>query len=193
MPPRTLGDRLGLDARETDELICRLLADGLLEEKVDAGAAAYEVTDKGHAFCLASCLKKIPRAKIEALLGKAVAACEAVNADGTLPEYIKCLRVFGSYLGDGEMLGDLDLALETQRRRGKMSKGDYAEWLADFGYRHCPRGEWLDQILYPWTMLCRRLKNRSPYVSIHSDSELKRLGAKNRVVFRAKRVAPPRP
>jgi hypothetical protein len=190
---RMLGDKLGLDERETAELILRLLADGLLEERIEMGTVAYEVTEKGHIFCLASGLKKVPRAKIEALLERVLASCAEINADGCFPMYVKSVRVFGSYLERGNELGDLDVAVEAVRRNQGMSKDDFAKWSLEFGGRKCPNAALLGRIFCASRLLWKQLKGRSPYVSLHTLEELKELGARSRMVFLAKNVALPKP
>lgn len=185
-----LGEFLGLEADETEKLVSALLSEGWLADIPHEGEVWYSVTSLGYRFCLARAMKPVSREKLSRLLEGVLKVCADVNAEGRLPHYVSSLHVFGSYLGKGEMLGDLDLAVEL-KGRGRMPVEHWKRWLLEFGARHATRGGFIDQLGCSEFGIKKRLKGRSPYVSVHDYSELLKLNAKSKRVFKAVKVAPP--
>ncbi len=178
-----------LPPERADAVIKGLVLDGWLCKAVEGGQAWYALTDEGYAFCHARGLKPVPREKIAALLDKVLQTCADINADGRSPCFVRTLYVFGSYLGDAEMLGDLDLAVDIGDRPVALSNERRMEWLVAYGAGHGQRC-WEAQFLYAPDGVKKLIKGGSPYVSIHTAKELKDLGAPAKVVFRAGVVAP---
>lgn len=80
------------------------------------------------------------------------------------------IAVFGSYLTDKELLGDIDLAIELQ----ELNKPDYN------------KANWLDLERQLSKTVYSYLRLRKPeYISIHHFDELARLGTTYKVVFEA--------
>src|SRR5262249_54727539 len=97
-------------------------------------------------------VRRIDRAKADALLRGALDRVATINADPAMRYWVTEVRVFGSYLTDTNDLGDLDLAVGYKRRRGcnqPYELGDY-------------------------NVVLRRVKGRSPHISIHDTHELDR-------------------
>lgn len=95
-------------------------SDPVLERMLDAGYFVREAD--GRFACAPAFLslpaakisKGIPRAEAEALLAKAIARANDINASATKDDpTIRSLAVFGSYLSDKPILGDLDLMVEV--------------------------------------------------------------------------------
>lgn len=74
----------------------------------------------------------LPRAEATRLLGRVIARAAEVNLDPQrFPFAVGRLFVFGSYLGDKEILGDLDLAVDLMLVRPLSELGrERPEWLA---------------------------------------------------------------
>jgi predicted nucleotidyltransferase len=110
----------------------------------------------------------------------------AVNANETFLNWITEVRVFGSYLTDTDDLGDLDLAIKLARRPNWTTDNCIA--MADAIDQQMLFHEKLN---YPEKLLRQKIRNRSPYISLHYTDELDRnpeLGGKTIYKF-----PPPKP
>lgn len=108
--------------------------------------------------------------------------------------FVKSLQVFGSYLGRSNSLGDLDLAIELAPRAHGLTDEEWTRWLCDYGYAYAPaNASYVDLLGWPELSVRRKLKARSPFVSLHTLSELEQLSTRSSLVFKAEVVAPPRP
>ena len=122
--PDDLARCMGVTVSEASALLVRLAA----EEVVERSGAANESYEPGPGFfrvTAAAINNGVPRAEAEMLLAKV--QVKVVEIDGQPDIYwhrVSKLAVFGSYLGDTPVLGDLDIAFEVQQI------GDYAH----FGY-----------------------------------------------------------
>ncbi len=70
----------------------------------------------GNALAIASGAKPISRRTAEARIEEFLARASAVNADESFPHRVGKVVVFGSYLGDRDRIGDVDLAIRLDRR-----------------------------------------------------------------------------
>ena len=148
-----------------------LLADGYIERADDKGH--HTTTIKGAALGMTKFLPRIDRAKAEALLKGVLERVAAVNADPELMYWVTEVRLFGSYLTDANDLGDLDLALNYQRRPIGGGEGGFAAAIKAFAAKHDKQHlSWLDQLGLPERMVVQRIKGRSPYISMHRVDEL---------------------
>ena len=123
-----------------------------------------------------------------------LAEAEAINADPSHSMVVGRLALFGSLLcaGDGDDVGDVDLAYELVDRPG----GDVIESALEEARATAPASITRDELrmlMWPATRLLRRLGLRNSYVSLHDVAELKRLpGARCVIVFEnGKRVPLP--
>ena len=97
----------------------------VLEQMIIAGFVAehetmpgnYAGTGKLPQLAVARITKGIPRSAAEILLQKVIERAKIINAnpDGYGNNRITRLAVFGSYLGDADVLGDIDIAFEYAR------------------------------------------------------------------------------
>lgn len=185
-------ERLSLSTTEANRVIKELLASGWM--KVDSSDEAFfELTEEGRTFTMARATRPLRRARADVLLGGAIDAAKQVNADGSLPSYVDELYVFGSYLGDASTLGDLDLGLSMKRRYGTMTVDQWVKWSRDFGHANCRARHFLSVLFFHEEAIRRALKQRSSYISIHSIDDLDTIKAERKLIFKAKRIAAPRP
>lgn len=155
-----------VDAIYADYLIIK---DRLIEEELIAvpdEEFGCEITPKGHRLKCQSLTAPITRAKAENLLKQTVEAIEAINADPESPYTVVSLHVFGSYLSDKQMLGDIDLAFDSERNylRGEQF-GDYRRRERCFLKKHGRQTE--------YTFIKKMIKARQ--VSLCTLSDLKSL------------------
>jgi hypothetical protein len=119
-PNRELAQRRAL--REGRAICTRLAELGLIERykpeyQNDRRTRYWQLSERGLTFREQKALRRIPRARGEALLVKAIDAARAFNADPGPLYHISALFLFGSLAKPGEGdVGDVDLIV-IQRRR----------------------------------------------------------------------------
>lgn len=91
----------------------QLVMDGLIKPSSGNGDY-YAVTDKGHTLKCQPTTQPITRAKAEQLLKDTISKAAQFNENPDSPHLIQSLHVYGSYLSDKQLLGDLDIAYETK-------------------------------------------------------------------------------
>lgn len=146
-------------------LLPALVKDGYVEP-VDGEKNCYRLTTKGNALAQMRLVKRMKRAKAEALFNQTLDRIVQANADPKWLHWVTEVRVFGSYLTDSDDLGDLDLALDVCRRARRgytAAKEVLAVKLGKDDYRFDPEAEFK-----------RWIRNRSPRVSLYRVNELER-------------------
>lgn len=98
----------------------RLLDEGYLElQKETSGSTTLNKiieTEKGRRFGVSAANPAITRQKADGLLNDLIERVKQVNATKELVYYVERIKVFGSYLSDKELLGDIDVALKLSKR-----------------------------------------------------------------------------
>lgn len=163
------------------DLTDALLGKGLLEqaEAVDA----YRVTALGNRLAPQSLLPRLRRAKADRIVAEFLDRVAEVNASDEQIHYVAEVVAFGSYIGDAGDLGDIDLvvyrsrrpmSLEEYRRRSEVLRIQAAKTNKLF---HDPY-HWDEQAAFR-----RLLLDRSPYLSFHPESDLRKAGER-RTIYR---------
>jgi predicted nucleotidyltransferase len=166
IPVRKIPDQ----TRPARALIKQLLKDGFIEPYTRFEKEAYRCTLKGNAFRMTDFVPRMNRAKAEALLKDVLDRVADINAKAELLHWVTEVRVFGSYLTDTDDLGDLDLAIKMERQH---IEGDFVEACINLAKMSGKNfGSYLDMVNFPQLELRRRIKNRSPRISIHGIDEL---------------------
>lgn len=126
---------------------------------------------------------QVRRERADRLIAQMVAEADAINADATMVHTVTLLAVFGSYLTDKEVLGDLDVAIQFKAR---WTPEDFDERKRQFAIDHpmppSTRRDYFGRMFWPETKLRRRIKVGRG-ISLHDFSELEILGCPYRVVF----------
>ena len=146
------------------------------------GPIWWVTTDLGARLAATLLIPPISVKRARELLEKAVAAAEAVNADGTHFHIVQRLVLFGSLLdapADGEV-GDVDLAVELGRREPDPDKN---RPLLEAELAGAPSSySGLKWYLWPAERVHRRLRvGRS--LSLHPMGDLVAIGAVGRQVY----------
>lgn len=170
-------EALGAPAREAQPVLDAMVKDGLVELTADP-ASPYTPTPQLSRLRGASLHDGIARHEAEALLARVVAAAQEINADPTTYGHVvRGLVVFGSFLTDKAVLGDLDFGVDMQLlpAADKAIRDRFHDW----------------QYLDAWKAEDRlkrraysKLRLRKPQqISLHAFEEVKRLGTPYRVLF----------
>ncbi|SCX38853.1 hypothetical protein SAMN03159343_0521 [Klenkia marina] len=160
------------DVAEVEVALTRLVEAGYLRVIADRDGSGQEFhtsEDTGGGLANASFQKPISRARAQVLLEGVLERTRAYNADDTKPLRISEVAVFGSYTRpDVDQLGDLDLAIVLTPRT--------EEWLQDsHNPLHYARASgrtfqrFVDQLFWPETEAKMLLRNRSGYISLHTE------------------------
>lgn len=138
---------------------------------------SYEFTDKGLELSRASASGKIKRATAESALDGLLKRAEEYNADASKILIVDAIAVFGSFLGDKQELGDLDIAVKW---RDRIADGDRAERARTFAERSGRRfSNYVEFLSWSETELFQILKARKRTIKIQDWHAFTRLVAKD--------------
>jgi hypothetical protein len=175
-----------IDPAQAHALIGEMVARGFLdgsERRPGDITRLYQCGPQGPRLASAGLLKPITRAKAEAIIAAFLQRVESVNARPELLEWVREVRVFGSYLEDRDDLGDVDIAVRTDRKE-KFGK----DWVCESQRRADESGRTfsnlIDRIAYGHTEVMRLLKAGNRYLSLHTMDDLEEIGAPSKVLFK---------
>jgi len=164
---------LGAPVEEASPVLACLLRDGFISEGTNG---CFLMTKKLGQLALSKISMGLSRAEANRLLTGILDKARVINADKSGKfRSISLIAVFGSYLGDAEILGDLDIAILLDRDPPGLER-DLTQGL----------GEWLRKGTAPHRRTYSALRLRQPkFISVHGFAELRELGISYRVVFDA--------
>jgi hypothetical protein len=165
-------EALGAPARECQPVVDQLVAEGFFEVG-QAAPRRYAPTSKFGQLALAPIGEGLTREAATKLLNAVIHKAKVLNAEAATPKYlVACIVVFGSYLGDKPVLGDLDLGVYIERP--VLTREEVAQQVSLLR-----EGRSL-----PGDKLMRALQLRKPaQVSVQDLDAVLRLGTPYRVVF----------
>lgn len=87
-------------------------------EKKFPDGIQYELTEteKGHRLGIAKATAPLTRAKSNELLKDLIESAILINENPEFVFFVERIEVFGSYLTEKELLGDLDVGVKLDRR-----------------------------------------------------------------------------
>lgn len=175
----TLCWALGAPWWEARPVIEAMTADGYLD-KAAGETERWAPTEQFRRLALASTGRGITRAEAEALLAKVIERARWINCHPTETLHtVVRVAVFGSFLSDKAVLGDLDLAVELQRVPRAL------DWLPRSNER-----TWYTETDRRYHKTFCSLRLRKPrLISLHGFAELEGLGTPFRIVFDAGQTA----
>jgi len=169
-------EALGAPRREAEPVLLQMIQEGYIETADGDGGNTFRPSTKLRQLAVASISNGVPRAQAERFLQRVIFKAAEINAHpDEYPYSVSRLVVFGSYLGDKEVLGDLDIAVELGSVRSSASD----ELSVNFR-----RLLDLDSAARKKTLAALRLR-KPKLISVHLLGEVIRLGTQFRVVFEA--------
>jgi len=183
---QAIADFFHLTEAQANALTNELVGRGLLEEserRPDDNRRWYELGSQGPRFASARLLQLITRAKAERIVAAFLQRVEEINERQELLERVCEARVFGSYLEGREYLGDVDIAVRTER---KESSGK--DWVRESLRRADESGHkfssYIDRLSYGHTEVMRLLQAGTQYLSLHTIDDLEKVGTQSRILFK---------
>ena len=164
-----------LKSRRAAEFINDMVALELIEPTMPFGdKAAFQVATRGHAFANATAAKPIYRGTAERVLREFMDRVNAVNASKEYAFKVRSAVLFGSMLSCADRLGDVDVAIDLQRRISDSAKFrqqcDRRRHLAEEQGREFSTA--IDWATWPEKEVVLQLKARSRSLSLHGFDQL---------------------
>ena len=163
---------LGAPKSEALPVLDAMMKAGFITKAAGRGEICVPTKKLGQ-LALAKISSGISRGEADALLARVIRKAECINRDaGEDGPTVECIVVFGSYLSDVQVLGDLDIGVEVagQRRYDPERDGGPREW-------HSRR---VSAALSTF----RALRLRQPRkISVHQLEEVVGLGTRYELVF----------
>jgi len=124
---RSIRRRLLLTKSKTDRLIAALRRMGLLEpigDRREASSAEdeWQLSKEGVRLRGATAAKPLRRETADRLLSELLDRIKALNSDGRFLARVHKAVAFGSYIGNADRIGDLDVAIDLVRREPDFRK-----------------------------------------------------------------------
>lgn len=147
----------------------------LIFEKKKIGNNLYHEiteTEKGRRLGVTRANPPITRAKADLLLAELLERVEKVNSNTDLVYKVENVKVFGSYLSDQEILGDIDVAIKLEKKvsgKALISKTEKRLKLALSNGRTF--ASFIDQLYWPRLEVMLQLGTRKKGLSLHYAGE----------------------
>jgi DNA-binding PadR family transcriptional regulator len=167
-------DRLGISGKQAEDLVEKLVKEGYLsldERGRHGDEKYYEVTSLGNGLANASAASPISREKADQILEELFQRAEAINADRSFTWGVKALIVFGSYMDPSkEKLGDVDVAMDLDRKPGLTPEDDEAQTRRD-ARAGKQFSSYFEQIAWQQIKIHKALKAGKRGLSLHSAQQ----------------------
>lgn len=155
----------------SSELLANLLGEGYIESD-EQEKECYRVAKKGMSLAMATAAKQIKRKTAEKLLEGFLDRVNLVNdADDYLHKVTKVI-IFGSYLSDRPYIGDIDIAIQLER---KVNNSDefmrLQEQLIATDGAEDQTIDTMSRLFYSERKTTRFLVNKSRSISLHSTDD----------------------
>jgi hypothetical protein len=177
------------DREKADTLMIKLEGEGYIEKGNKFRDKQQWVNSiKGNALAVASAAKPILRTTAEKKVNEFLVRVKEVNKNEYYLYKIKKDILFGSYLGEAEQLGDIDLAVEIVPKENDGGKFQKLAQERSKKAKHNGRqfNNIVEEVYWPQTEALKYLKSRSRSISIHlADDPVLKI-SKHKVIFEEK-------
>jgi predicted nucleotidyltransferase len=159
---------LGVTGGEATAVLRAMVDAGFIEPESEQRwghkEGQFSITDAGSRLCVARFVKRITREKADTLVRQMLERVNEINGRDELIFRVKRVRAFGSYAGDAPEVGDIDLAVEWERRYPDRDIIEQLLARADASGKSL--NSYMARLNYGEVEVDRLLKGRSPYISI---------------------------
>jgi len=149
--------------------------DYLFRKKLKYGVDyQYELkeTIKGRRLGITKANPPISREKATRLLNELIERARVINANDELVYFVESLKVFGSYLSDKEVLGDLDVGIKLIRKYDNGNFRQKSEQRSDLAIENGRRfSNSTDELFWSETEVLLMLKAKQRGLGLHKLDE----------------------
>lgn len=168
---------LGCAIKDVKLLFEKLIKEEYLifEKKKFRNTYYYEVTEteKGRRLGVTRANPAITRAKADLLLAELLERVEKVNNNIDLVYKVENVKVFGSYLSDQEILGDIDVAVKLEKKVTGEEFKSKSEERIKLAYKNGRVfSNFIDQLYWPYREVMLQLGTRKKGLSLHEEDEV---------------------
>jgi predicted transcriptional regulator/predicted nucleotidyltransferase len=183
--PAYLMERLHISRRATQRLVRELLDSKFIEKERWKRETYYRLTALGQNFMHASAMKRMPRAKGDAMLAAFMERVAAVN-DADYIYRVTSVVAFGSFARGWETIGDLDVLVELTSRYNSRAETIAVERLRTQAAIKQGRrfSNIVEELCWPRHEVLLRLKSRQAGLSLHGWEELPTLAKDEKFAYR---------
>ena len=168
-----LKERLSIDEDTASVLAQKLVAQGYIERALKD---EYRFTDKGYDLVQASAAGKVTRKTAKDALVGLLYRVEQYNSDPDKILTVKAVAVFGSFLGQSQHVGDLDVAVKHEDRN--LLDPNRAETALAYARKSRRQfGTFVDQLAWAQTELRQILKARKRTIKLQDWNSFVRIVA----------------
>lgn len=147
----------------------------LIFEKKKIGNNFYYTvteTEKGRRLGVTRANPPITRAKADLLLAELLERVKKVNSNSDLVYKVESVKVFGSYLSEKEILGDIDIAIKLEKKGTREEFKSKSDERIIFAHKNGRTfSNFIDQLYWPYQEVMLQLSTRKKGLSLHYDGE----------------------
>jgi predicted nucleotidyltransferase len=149
------------DDQQADHLIEVLLQNEYIQLDSDASANPnvrpfYKITEQGRSMMRATGAKRVQRMTAKRVLEEFMDRVREVNESPRFLVRVTEVVVFGSYLGDNDTLGDLDIACKYENKFTHLDQSAFVQKVADHFAASGRRSRGISDLFWPWGKLVAR-------------------------------------
>ena len=177
---------LGLTRPKARRLLTELETLRYIQQSKFLSRGIYSLTIQGNALAGAKATAGITRKGAERIVTEFLKRVREVNADGQFAFRVDKVGVFGSYLTDSEILGDIDLVVSLEPREKDATRQHDLHMARVQATEHLSHLTSDERILWPATEVMHYLKGRSRPISIHTFLEMQMMNCEVKIIYDAK-------
>ena len=153
------------------ELLAELKKAGYINEK---DADKYEVSIKGNALSMTRFVPRMSKEKADKVFAGFMKRVETVNNDSRFIFRVSKLILFGSYINPAAPdIGDIDIAYELKKKIN--DDNEFKDACNAIINEAIANGKCFSDIVckmfYPQEIVLKYLRNKSPYISLHTTDD----------------------
>ncbi len=173
---KAVAETIGASHAEGEKLLNMLLKEQYLniENKRLAGSNYWVVTEteKGRHLGVTRANPPITRAKADNLLKEVLERVNQINDTAEYVYKVSSVKVFGSYLTEKEILGDLDVAVKLDRKADGDAYMVLCKKRIELAFKKGRRfTNFIDELDWPRREVLMHLSTRKKGLSIHIEGE----------------------
>jgi hypothetical protein len=171
----------GIGKQQASRLVKALLEDGYIQlvvgdKRHEKVGPSYRLTEHGRTLMRAKGSKPVRRETAKRVLDEFMARVHVVNGSPDFIVKVTEVIVFGSYLGDKQSLGDLDIAWQYENKVTHVDQDAYVRAMVEhFDASGRASKGFMSALYWPWEQVHLFLKSKKRTLSLHTVDELEQM------------------